>query len=385
MGNDVTNRSSDVVAALGSDARARHDEFEATRRVPEDLDRRAAEAGLFRQLVPEELGGLGRTPSEWFGVGIELARAEPSFSWVVTQGAAGMAWLVAGGHPEWVRTVLSDEHAEVASSFAGTGTLTPTNGRFRFEGRWDFGTGCHGATWVGGLAAVVGEEPGLAKMRWALVPAGRARLEETWDPIGMVGTGSDTIVVDAQDVPAEWTFSSFVPSPFDRGPISVAVGNGNWPIATSVAAVQLGTARLALDLATEVLPAKRPAPNFVPLSTSAFVQRRLMHAEATWAACRAGVADALGALWEEAQRDGRLSSETRVRLLLANAHANRSAVEVVDSCCELVGTSMVPARGLMGACLRNAHTLLGHVSANGATLEFAGQVSLGLIDEHLLV
>jgi hypothetical protein len=56
--------------------------------VPPDLFRRAADAGLFRQLICAELGGPGRIAVEWFRTGVEMARWEPSFSWVAPQAAA---------------------------------------------------------------------------------------------------------------------------------------------------------------------------------------------------------------------------------------------------------------------------------------------------------
>lgn len=371
--------------ALGAEARERHPELEAARRVPDDLYRKTAEHGLFRQLVPTELGGRGRSPLEWFTTGVELASAEASYAWVVTQGAAGLALVAGGGDPALTEAVLSDELGAVSMSIAGAGSLTPTDDGYEVRGRWAFGSGCDGATWLGGLAAVTGGEGRIPDLRYVIVPAPRASIERSWNPIGMIGTGSDTIVIEAQQIPASWTLSSRTPSPWNRGPIDVAVGNGNWLIATSVAAVQLGTARLALDVTTETLPTKRPAPTFRSLSENTAVQRQLMRADAMWCAARAGVQQALEQLWAEAHDHGRLSSGTRVRLLVANTHANQTAVEIVDTCSELLGTAVVPAEGTLARCLRDVHTLQGHIAANSATLEFAAQVHLGLLDEHVLV
>ena len=67
-----------VAASLAKEADARRAELERERQVPPDLFRRAAEAGLFRQLICTELGGLGRSAVEWFRTGVEMARWEPS-------------------------------------------------------------------------------------------------------------------------------------------------------------------------------------------------------------------------------------------------------------------------------------------------------------------
>ena len=48
--------------------------------------------------------------------------------------------------------------------------------------------------------------PRRPNSRYALVPIERARIEETWDVMGMIGTGSHTVVVEPQHIPAAWTF-----------------------------------------------------------------------------------------------------------------------------------------------------------------------------------
>src|SRR5262245_49276582 len=135
---------------LAKEADARRAELDRERRVPDDLFRRAGEAGLFRQLLCEELGGLGRSPAEWFCTSVEMARWEPSFAWVVAQGAGDVATYVAAGDLTFTAAFLEDQCAYVASSDNTIGTLVPEGDGFRFAGRWGFCSGCHGATWVGG-------------------------------------------------------------------------------------------------------------------------------------------------------------------------------------------------------------------------------------------
>jgi hypothetical protein len=46
-----------------------------------------ADAGELHEVAHCVLvGGLGRSAVEWFRTGVEVARWEPSFSWVITQG-----------------------------------------------------------------------------------------------------------------------------------------------------------------------------------------------------------------------------------------------------------------------------------------------------------
>jgi alkylation response protein AidB-like acyl-CoA dehydrogenase len=371
---------------LAKEADARRGELDRERRVPADLFQRAGHAGLFRQLVCAELGGLGRSPAEWFETGVEMARWEPSFAWIVTQGAGDMAIYVAAGAPAFTSAFLADRAAYIASSDSSAGKLAPEGDGFRFEGRWGFCSGCQGATWVGGLAELPVEN-GAAEPDWrhVLVPIERARIEETWDVMGMIGTGSHTVVVEPQSIPADWTFEIKKMGSNDYGQMSVAVGSGFWPIATAVAAVQLGTSRRALDAASDLVKKKAGALRTRPLMENAHVQQQLMRAEGAWSACYAGVEKALTQMWRHAEQNRRLPIEIRTALLSANAYASATAIEIIDSVCEIVGTSVAPARGIFGACLRDARTIGSHVSVGGAMLELAAQLRFGLIQDSIWV
>ena len=59
---------------------------------------------------------FGVEPLDWFRTGVELARHEASFGWVVTQGAAELGWIGAGGDDGWARELLGDPLATSASS-----------------------------------------------------------------------------------------------------------------------------------------------------------------------------------------------------------------------------------------------------------------------------
>ena len=143
------------VRMIGDDIERRSEELGVSRRVPDDLYETIARSGLFRQLVPREMGGVGATPAEWFANGVELASRDASVGWVVTQGAAEFGWIANGGDPAWAAEVLADPLAASASTIAGHGTLTIDGDTGVLEGRWAFDTGCHGATWIGGQAAVL--------------------------------------------------------------------------------------------------------------------------------------------------------------------------------------------------------------------------------------
>lgn len=375
-----------ALTGLGRAAAEAVTELDRECRLPADLHERAVRLGLLRQLVPTDLGGRGDTPLQWFGRGIELARFEPSIAWVMTQGAAELGWIASGGDEAWAREVLADPLGSSASTIAGSGTLRVAGGDAVLAGRWGFDTGSDHATWLGGLAAVDGlDDPDASPMQMCWVPAERARVIQDWDPIGLRGTGSQSLEIDEQEVALAWTVDLWRPTANDRGPYRCLVGNGNWPIAGSVAATQLGNARRALDECRRLVATKTPAPDFTQPTDNAAVQRRLMELEGAWMGACASVERELDAMWSEALSNGELSADCRWRLATANVHANRTAVSVVDGAVELTGTAVVDRQTVTARSLCDARALAGHIATSGPVLERAAQMSLGLFGEDLLV
>ncbi len=64
------------------------------------------------------------------------------------------------------------------------------------RGRWKFSSGCMGADIVGvGISPLKNNEmQGLPRM--AVMPANKAKIEMTWDTVGLKGTGSHDLVVE---------------------------------------------------------------------------------------------------------------------------------------------------------------------------------------------
>lgn len=115
------------------------------------------------------------------------------------------------------------------------------------------------------------------------------------------------------------------------------------------------------------------------------MQRQLMRAEGAWSAANAGVEQAMIRMWEDAGQSRRLPIATRIALLTANVHAVTTAIEIIGSVCDTVGTSIAPAGGIFGACLRDARTLGSHIAVGGSKLELAAQMRFGLLENSFLV
>jgi hypothetical protein len=64
----------------------------------------------------------------------------------------------------------------------------------------------------------------------------------------------------------------------------------------------------------------------------------------------------------------------------ANVHAAATAIDVVQSVCDVMSTSVAPSRSIFGACLRDARTLGSHIAVNPAKLELIAKMKFGLTD-----
>ena len=71
--------------------------------------------------------------------------------------------------------------------------------------------------------------------------------------------------------------------------------------------------------------------------------RLLMRAGSACSAANAGVEQALIRMWQDAEQSRRLPIDTRIALLTANVHASTTAIEVIGTVCDIVGSSIAPA------------------------------------------
>jgi alkylation response protein AidB-like acyl-CoA dehydrogenase len=369
---------------LGQAVGKRWQEADRLCRLPDDLYSEALRARLCRTLVPIRLGGLERSAVEWFRLGVELSRRDPSFGWVLTQGAVELGWIAAGGEGSWAAEVLADECAGAATSIAGSGQLDIDGSTAVLSGRWAFNTGANTATWVGGPATVVVEPStdGADAVRFAYVPATRADIVDDWDPVGLRGTDSCTTIVKQQVIETAWTFRPFSPSSIDCGPYRTLLGNGNWPIATSVSSTLLGCARCAIDEVVALVDTKVSAPDFVPLAQHATAQRSIASAEGRWQACVASVERELEAMWAEATMHEELTDGQRLRLFQANATAAEQAMSIIDDMCSLAGTGAIRRDQKLSRVRLDASALHAHRAVSGMALETAGKIQLGIIARH---
>jgi 3-hydroxy-9,10-secoandrosta-1,3,5(10)-triene-9,17-dione monooxygenase len=92
-------------------------------------------------------------------------------------------------------------------------------GGFRVSGRWSFSSGCDHAGWalLGGVVRSQKEVDSFPEVLAFLAPRRDYRIEDTWQVAGLVGTGSNDIVIEEAFVP-DYRACSFLDAFAQRSP-----------------------------------------------------------------------------------------------------------------------------------------------------------------------
>jgi alkylation response protein AidB-like acyl-CoA dehydrogenase len=235
-----------------------------------------ADAGLFRLLVPKELGGAEAGASTILDVFEELSYADGSVGWSFAQNTTVMAYSAYLERDCGQR--LANATA-AAGMFAPLGSVNREDGGFRVSGDYRFGSGCGHADFMGGAGLELhdGEmapfENDLPAIRAFIVPRDGVELRGGWDVMGLRGTGSYDFHVNEQFVESGMTFSLFETRPTTGGAL---YGLGPVPLGTiSSVAWALGVARRALDEIIRIVNGGRARLGSEPTREQQVFQRDL--------------------------------------------------------------------------------------------------------------
>ncbi|CAN7507783.1 hypothetical protein LJR164_003482 [Phenylobacterium sp. LjRoot164] len=233
-------------------------EAERLRRPVDEIWNALRAAGYFYQFVPKAFGGLEVTTDQFIDISLPIAEACPSTGWAASF-CAEHNWFLAHFPQETQQALFGGEFpyvvAPVVSAPPGKAVAAP--GGYTVTAHWKWGTGVMHADWIVGSALLMGDE-GPPRLLSCLLPAGDARVLDTWRVAGMVGTGSNDIVVQDLFVPQART-ARFDLIASGRGPGSRGYANPIYsmpmlPFLAMTAAISaVGAARCALGAYRERL------------------------------------------------------------------------------------------------------------------------------------
>lgn len=352
--------------------RASADEIERSRRLPDAVVAALRETGINRLLIPADLGGFEAQIIDVMDVMERIAAADGSTGWCAAIGAGSnifAGYLPATG----ARKVFADPDQGSATMFAPLGRLAGDHGRIVMSGRWPFTSNCLHSAWIG-LGAMFHNADGTPVPRVVFVHISDLVIEDTWDVVGLRGTGSHHVA--AAEVPVDperctgLAERSRLDGPLWRLPLYTAL----LPVLVSV---PLGIARGAVDeiarQAREGRNARRGQLADAPVSMAEFAT-----ADTRLRAARAGLRDAVAEAQSLAGRGEPVGRQLQARVYLACLHACDTSVEVTSVAHHLGGGAAAYRGSRLLRALCDVQAARQHLLFSHQHLAEMGKLAAGL-------
>ncbi|MBF6249972.1 acyl-CoA dehydrogenase family protein [Nocardia farcinica] len=196
----------DNIAAIADRLREQSPEAERLGRLPDDTAKLLKSAGPIRLLQPKKYGGFEAHPREFAETVMAAAALDPATGWIC--GIVGVhPWQLAFADPKVQEEVWgADNDTWMASPYAPTGIARPVEGGYIFNGRWQFSSGTDHCDWIF-LGAMLGDPEGNIAtpptMLHMILPRSDYEIvEDSWNVVGLKGTGSKDIIVKDAFVPS---------------------------------------------------------------------------------------------------------------------------------------------------------------------------------------
>ncbi len=367
-GNGILDREELVARALALQPLLREHaaKIDADRRLPDEVNTALTEAGMFRLLNPERLGGYEADMRTVMEVIEALGVADASTAWLVAVGTAASSLIGRASKQAQDEVFGSDPDARVAGG-GDPAMAVRVDGGVLMSGRWSYASGAHDATWAS-LAGLLTDDAGaVVDAVMGFVPASEVTLEDTWRTVGMRGTASNTFVGADVFVPNHLLVSM------------PAVTEGTWPVPTDepiyripfvpVATLLLlgpllGVGRAALDLVIEKAPRKGMHHTvFTKQSDSVGAQIRLAEAALKLRTARLHVYDVADHLDAVAAGD-EIDFETRARIKGQAGYAAQQVLDAINALVNIHGAGSFAESSRMQQLWRDANTAARHAGLN---------------------
>ncbi|WP_255799523.1 acyl-CoA dehydrogenase family protein [Mycobacteroides abscessus] len=209
----MSERVLDRIRDIADQLREQAWEAETLGQLPEATVKQMKAIGSIRLLQPKKHGGLQVHPREFAETVMATAALDPAAGWI--NGVVGVhPYQLAYADPRVAEEVWArDVDTWVASPYAPQGVARPVDGGYVFSGRWQFSSGTDACDWII-LGAMIGDDDGkplmppqmlhmiLPRRDYQIVP-------DSWNVVGLRGTGSKDVVVKDAFVPSYRTMDAF--------------------------------------------------------------------------------------------------------------------------------------------------------------------------------
>ncbi|MFJ1581615.1 MULTISPECIES: acyl-CoA dehydrogenase family protein [unclassified Streptomyces] len=387
MTHEVVRRVEEVSPLLAATA----EETEALCRLTDRGVELIRQAGVMRLLQPRDFGGHAAHPRDFAEAVMAVARVCGSTGWV-----SG----VVGVHP-WEMALMDRKlQAEVwgenpdtwiASPYAPQGIATPVDGGYTLKGHWNFSSGTDHCDWIF-LGALVAGPDGrplqpvkvlhvvLPRSDYTIVP-------DSWDVIGLCGTGSKDVIVDDVFVPDYRTIDADEVSEGEKA--AERVGRSDtlyrlpfWAMfPLGITASVIGTAEGALAAHLDY-QRDRVTARGTKIKEDPYVLPAISEAAAEISASRTQLVDGISRLYDKAENGRPITFEDRAAVRRDQTRCAWRAVAAVDEIFAHSGGNAVRKHNVMQRFWRDAHVGLQHaIHVPGSIYHSAALTAMGIEPE----
>ena len=355
----------------------RRDEFDQLSHVPRDMIAKMKRAGIYRASTPRRFGGDALPPPQFLRMLERIAIADGSTAWVAAFGSANT--YLASLPIETQQHIYAKGPDQVFAG--GLYPLQPAAkvpGGFMVSGQWRFASGCKGADWIGvgigGTPANSGDK-GAGKPFTAVFPAHEVEIVENWNVVGMQGTGSHDLRLRDKFVDEQWTFvrggQALIDEPLYRYP-AVAYQ------AQVHAAVNVGLARAALDLVTDMSGSTKTTTGAPRLADRGYYRSGLAKAEANWRSARAFFYESAESVWQTIIAGDPVTQHQANLMRLSATHAAQVCAEVVMQAYQLAGIAAIYRENRLQRLVRDSIVVTQHAFLGEGTYDASGALFAGI-------
>jgi indole-3-acetate monooxygenase len=342
------------------------------------------DAGLFRLLLPRALNGAEIDPVTFVQITEEIGKADASTAWCICQ-ASGCTMISAYLRPEIAWEIFGRDPRAILAWGPGPGSrAVAVDGGYRVTGTFGFASGSRPANWLGAHCPIYEPEgeprrrtDGRPQVLTMLFPKASVTVMDTWQVIGLRGTGSDSYSVSDLFVPQERAAARDNQSERRQAGLLYCFPAGSL-YASGFAGVALGLARAMLASFLGLAGEKTPRGFTHLLRESAVIQWQVAQAQAKLSAARAFLMETLQEIWSAVGRRGTLELDQRVQIRLAATYAIHQAREVVDAVYHAAGSTAVFMTSAFERRFRDMHAITQQMQGRQSHFETVGRFMLGL-------
>jgi alkylation response protein AidB-like acyl-CoA dehydrogenase len=346
--------------------------------LPEDVLDAMHAARMFRLLLPRSVGGVEMLPSVYIQAVEQIARGDASAAWCINQ-QTGCSMSAAYLSEDVAKEMFGGPRDALAWG------QTPGARAIRAEGGWrltcqgSFASGSRHCSWLGAHVPTFEadgtprrDQAGKPIERTMLFPRAQAKITDTWQVVGLCGTGSDDYEVTDLFIPDAYSVGRDRPE--ERREPGLTYRFSSLSIyASGFASVALGVARAVLDEFIKLARQKTQALAPSPMRDNAAVQSLIGSADATLRSAQCWLIQTMQDAEAGVRQRGELSLDERVAIRQASTFAINRARDMVNAVYHEAGSTAIFNRFTIQRRFRDINAVSQQLQGRSAHFETVGQ------------